>query len=153
MGYGLTCLALHDLVYSVPDAYFFAPFMKWGYCAEACSSITFPKILGRQRASALLLGGERISALDLMAAGLINNIFTRDALLTEVSQITRRIAHYPQTAVEATKGLMRHVDRDELIAANARECIELRKRIDDPESIALLTAHFDRKEGKKSGRL
>lgn len=31
IGYGASSIGLFDLVYVVPDAYFFAPFIKWAY--------------------------------------------------------------------------------------------------------------------------
>ena len=51
VGWGSSCLALFDLVYSVPDAYFFTPFVKWGLCAEACSSVTFARSPGTTESS------------------------------------------------------------------------------------------------------
>ncbi|KAL4993879.1 galactose mutarotase-like domain-containing protein [Aspergillus recurvatus] len=76
VGYGASSIGLFDLVYAVPGAYFFAPFIKRGLCAEACSSFAFPNIMGRQRASHMLLTGDRATAPELAAAGLRNNSAT-----------------------------------------------------------------------------
>lgn len=45
-GYGVSNLALFDLVYCVPGAYFFTPFVKWGMAAEGASSFSFLRLMG-----------------------------------------------------------------------------------------------------------
>ena len=55
LGFACSMLALFDFVYSVEDAWFETPFMKLALCAEACSSITFPRIMGTQKASEMLV--------------------------------------------------------------------------------------------------
>ena len=87
VGWGSSCLALFDLVYSVPDAYFFTPFVKWGLCAEACSSVTFARIMGRQKAAAIILAGERMTAKELEGLGLITKILPKDNFMGEVLKI------------------------------------------------------------------
>lgn len=50
VGIGATILGLCDVVYSSKSAYFYTPFTALGLCAEGCSSVTFPKILGTSKA-------------------------------------------------------------------------------------------------------
>lgn len=149
IGYGTTSLALYDLVYAVPEAFFLTPFMKWGFCAEGCSSLTFERIMGRQRASALLLAGNRMTAEELKEAGMINKIFPTSSFRDEVSKIAQRIASYPPKALELTKGLMRNSTEDELIATNARECVGLRERFLCEDSLALVATFVAQQKKRK----
>jgi Delta3-Delta2-enoyl-CoA isomerase len=55
IGFGVTTLALCDVVYSVPHATFKTPFMQLGFCAEGCSSLLFPRIMGPSRANEMLV--------------------------------------------------------------------------------------------------
>lgn len=55
IGFGVTTLALCDVVYSVPEATFNTPFMKLAFCAEGCSSILFPRIMGATKANEMLV--------------------------------------------------------------------------------------------------
>jgi peroxisomal 3,2-trans-enoyl-CoA isomerase len=55
IGFGVTTLALCDVVYCVPEATFNTPFMKWAFCAEGCSSLLFPRIMGTSKANEMLV--------------------------------------------------------------------------------------------------
>ena len=114
VGYGTSILSLFDLVYSVPDALYWTPFVRWGMCAEACSSFTFARIMGRQRAAALILAGERMTASELEQAGLITKTLEKEKFLEEVLQIARRVAAQPLGALKV--GPPSHVRR---VYANA----------------------------------
>lgn len=136
VGYGTTSLALYDLVYSVSDAYFFTPFSKLALCPEGCSSVTLSSIMGHQKAAALLLAGERMTATELWTAGLITNIIpaTSNAeFMTRVLEVAKRIASYPPVALAASKALLDGSRPAELLAANSRECECLKARLDHQE--------------------
>jgi peroxisomal 3,2-trans-enoyl-CoA isomerase len=121
-GYGVSSLALFDLVYSVPDAYFFTPFVKWGMAAEGASSFSFPRLMGHQKAAALFLAGERISAGKAERLGLITEILPAKNFMEDVLQIAKRISESPPGSLKATKKLMRDPVRQNLLDANDREC-------------------------------
>ena len=121
-GYGASSLALFDLVYSVPDAYFFTPFVKWGMAAEGASSVTFPRLMGHQKAARMFLAGERLTAEEAERLGLVSEVLPREGFLSDVVQIARRIAQSPPGALRATKELMRGPVRRMLLEANDREC-------------------------------
>ncbi|KAF5709487.1 dodecenoyl delta-isomerase [Fusarium globosum] len=121
VGYGTTSLGLFDLVYSVPESYFFTPFVKWGLAAEACSSFTFARALGRQKASHLLLTGERMTAQDLESAGLISKIFPADDFLNKVLGIAHNVAELPPISLKANKSLVTSYFKDQLHRANDLE--------------------------------
>lgn len=122
VGYGASTLALYDLVYSVPDAYLFTPFVKWGMAAEGASSFSFPLLMGHQRAAALFLAGERITAQEAQHLGLINKIFPKEAFFQSVMEIAEGLSHSPPGSLKATKRLMKEPVLQRLLDANDREC-------------------------------
>lgn len=55
IGFGCTQLYDADLVYAHEDAFFHTPFMSLGLVPEAGSSVTFPRVMGKQHANVLHL--------------------------------------------------------------------------------------------------
>ncbi len=86
----------------MPEAYFFTPFVKWGLCAEACSSVTFMRIMGRQKAAAMILAGERMTAKELSDAGLVTKVLPKENFVDEVLKIAKRINAQPPGAVKVS---------------------------------------------------
>ena len=152
VGFGTSSIALFDLVYSVPDASFFTPFAKLGLCPEACSSISFTRIMGRQKAASLLLAGDRVTPQELESAGLISKILPKEGFMDAVMNIAQRIAAQPPQALVATKKLMMASIREELLAANEMECDELKRRVESSEPRAAMEAFAREQEAKRKGR-
>lgn len=149
IGYGLTSIALFDFVYSVPTAYFFVPFVKWGLCSEACSSFTLPHFLGRQRASSLLLAQERISADELRDAGLVSRIVAPCDLMTEVMGLATNLAKSPNDSLAVNKRLMMIPLRENLLKANETELGALRERARSKEAKMALRSFMEERQQKK----
>ncbi|RMZ85316.1 hypothetical protein DV738_g60, partial [Chaetothyriales sp. CBS 135597] len=149
VGWASTSIALFDLVYSVPDAIFMTPFVKLGIVAEACSTVTFQRALGRQKASALILAGEQLTAEELERAGLITKILPKEGFLDAVLAIARRLAKQPPLSVAENKRLLLEPIRGELIAAAAREIEALKRRGRTDEPRAALKRFEEEQAAKK----
>jgi peroxisomal 3,2-trans-enoyl-CoA isomerase len=156
-GWGTSSLALADLVYASPDAFFFTPFVQLGICAEACSSITFAKIMGHQKAAALLLAGERFTAAELESAGLVTKVLAKEGFLDTVIAQCERIAKLPSEALRLNKSLMMRTSRQELLEANDFELKELSKKARSVEARTafndFLAGQASKKQGKSQSKL
>lgn len=151
-GWGTTSLALADLVYASPSAVFFTPFVKLGLSAEACSSITFPKIMGRQKAASLLLAGDTMTATELETAGLITKVLPKHDFLENVLDICYRIANQPPESLRANKSLLMRTPRQELLDVNEAELKALRTRARSPEALSAVDAFLSDQERKKKAK-
>ncbi|KAE8131045.1 ClpP/crotonase-like domain-containing protein [Aspergillus pseudotamarii] len=152
-GWGTTSLALADLVYASPSAVFFTPFVQLGIAAEACSSITFSKIMGHQKAASLLLAGDKMTANELENAGLVTKVLPVQDFLENVLQICYRIASQPPEALQLNKNLLMRTSRQELLDANEAELQVLRTKAQSPEARSAVNAFLvdqGRKEQKKA---
>lgn len=151
-GWGTSSLALSDLVYSTPDAYFFTPFAQWGLCAEACSSQTLTRIMGRQKASALILAGAKLTARDMEASGLITEIFDNEGFMDSVLRVARSILKLPSDALTTNKSLMMFGTREMLLETSRREMIAFKRLARSKECREAVAAFEQSQDEKKRNR-
>ncbi|KAI8342405.1 ClpP/crotonase-like domain-containing protein [Chlamydoabsidia padenii] len=152
IGFGTTTLALCDVVYSVPDATYATPFMKLGFCAEGCSSVLFPRIMGTSRANEMLLLGRRFSAKEMEACGFLR-ILPKDNFHQHVMTLASQATEFSVQAMKVTKELVRGVDRDLLLKTNEEEMDQLAHRMgsaDSFESIQRFLKDARRKKAMKN---
>lgn len=102
IGLGVTSLAHFDFIYATPSATFTVPFMRWGFCAEGCSSVLFPRLLGRHTSSELLLAGRTLSPKDLQAVGFLETL-DAEGFLQQVLQKASIVANYDPDVVKVTE--------------------------------------------------
>lgn len=70
VGIGATIVGLADLVFMSVDARLRCPFTSLAVAPEAASSYTFPRLIGRQRATWALMSSEWLSAEECLHMGL-----------------------------------------------------------------------------------
>ena len=151
-GYGTSSLALYDLVYSVPHAYFFTPFVKVGMTAEACSSVTFPRLMGHQKAAQLFMFSDRFSAQDGEKYGLINKVLPKEGFLQQVVDIGNELVRLPAGSLRTTKKLMKRRSIQELLDANDEECRLIQdERLPSGEP-AIAMKNFMEEQGQKRSK-
>lgn len=121
VGIGVTMLPYCDLVLVADDARLRLPFVPLGVVPEAGSSFTIPMVLGRQRASYLLLTGEWLDGPGAVAAGLALRCVPREHLLSDARALAGRLAALPRSSLVATKRLVRAGWIEAARAARARE--------------------------------
>lgn len=107
VGIGMTMLFHCDLIYAAPDARFQMPFVNLGLSPEAGASLLAPAILGSAKAAAMLLLGEGMDAQAAERSGFVTAIIAADMLLDHARAKAAALAAQPQTALAATRQLMR----------------------------------------------
>lgn len=109
IGIGTTLLLHCDFVYAADDAFFQMPFTRLGLCPEFASSLLLARRVGEARAREMLLLGEAFSAEQALSDGLINGVFPRERLMTEVENVCQKLALLPPEALRRSKALMNEV--------------------------------------------
>lgn len=145
VGMAVTILPAFDMVYASERAELTTPFSKLGLCAEYGSSVTFPRLMGRQRASEMLLGGARYDAATLERWGLVTRVFPTASFMDEVLAIARELASLPPGAVQASKRLLREGEDRTLDEALAAEADELAERFRSDEMKAAVGAFLKKR--------
>ena len=105
VGIGTTMLLHCDVVVAAPTSNFSLPFVNLGLVPEAGSSLLFPRLVGYQRASKILLASEPFGADEALELGLIAEV--SDTPLESARKIALKIAGQPPNAVIQTKALLK----------------------------------------------
>jgi enoyl-CoA hydratase/carnithine racemase len=107
IGIGTTMLLHCDAVVAARDARFRLPFVPLGLVPEAGSSLLLPLMIGRMRASWLLLSGEFFYGEEAFAMGLVTKLVEDAAVDAAATEIAAQFALLPPAAIAETKRLLR----------------------------------------------
>ena len=121
VGVGATLCGLADLVFMAHSARLKCPFSALGITAEACSTYTFPRLMGHQRASSFLFGGQWLSAEQCHHTGLVNTLLPDQGFLEKVIDETQSLAQLPLASLVETKALIMANHKQILKDTNRRE--------------------------------
>jgi 2-(1,2-epoxy-1,2-dihydrophenyl)acetyl-CoA isomerase len=102
-GAGANIALACDIVIAAESAAFLQAFSKIGLVPDSGGTYFLPRLVGLPRATALMMLGEKLSANDALAMGMIYKVFP-DALLEEESlKLTAGLAAMPTKALGLTK--------------------------------------------------
>ena len=95
VGIGVTLLLHCDLVYVADSASFSTPFTALGLVPEFASTLLFPMIAGRVRATEALLLGKPFLAAEAVVMGIANAVLPAAELMPHVQLVARKLAVLP----------------------------------------------------------
>ena len=121
IGIGSTLLMHCDVVVAGKSARFALPFTKLGLVPEAGSSVLFPLIAGRMRASWLMLSGEQFGADEACTMGFVTRVTDDHDVDGAVAMMCGILAELPPNAVATTKSLLKKQFSDVIDRAMADE--------------------------------
>jgi len=150
-GIGATICGLADFVYMAESARLRCPFSALGLTAEAASTVTFPLLMGRQRANWFLLAAEWMSAQECKDAGLALEVLPLAELLPRVREQAGKLAALPLASLIKTKQLMMEPLRPQLRAAAKAENAGLAALVGGPANREALAAFRDKRAPDFSG--
>ncbi len=120
-GAGLNIALACDIVVAAESASFMQAFVKVGLIPDAGGTWILPRLIGWQRASALLLTGERVSAKDALAMGMIYKVFPDSDFDAEVRQLSASLAQSATRALALTKKALNQTFANDLDTQLGRE--------------------------------
>ncbi len=92
-----------DITVATASASFTQAFSKIGLIPDSGGTWTLPRLVGLQRATALMMLSDKISAEEAAAMGLIWKVFPDDAFAAESLRIAETLAQMPTRALGMTK--------------------------------------------------
>lgn len=147
VGIGTTLLLHCDLVYVSRCAKLKMPFVSLGLCPEFGSSLILPRLLGRAKASELLLLGESFTGTQAAEWGIANAVLEDGAAtLAKAHEMALRFSQLAPSAVEVSKRLMQAPGREELRQVIMEEGELFGQRLRSPEATEALSAFMQRRQ-------
>ena len=102
-GAGCNVALACDIVLAAASATFIQAFTKVGLIPDSGGTWLLPRLIGRQRASALMLTGEPVAAAEAERMGMIYGAVPDDELHPRAAQLAARLAAMPTRALALTK--------------------------------------------------
>lgn len=146
LGISVTTLPLCDYVIASEKATFQTPFTALGQCPEACSSVTVPAIMGRTRASELLLLNMTWDAKRAKEYGFISEVVSQDNFHAHLEKLTKQIVAscYPNSMRVSKSLVLNQSTKKSLMEANKLECDEILELWLGEESLDAVQKFFNR---------
>ncbi|MBU3675726.1 MAG: 2-(1,2-epoxy-1,2-dihydrophenyl)acetyl-CoA isomerase [Chitinophagaceae bacterium] len=105
-GAGANIALAGDVVVAAESASFIQAFSKIGLIPDSGGTFILPRLIGWQRASALMMLGDKVSATDAMHMGMIYKAFPDADLPTEAMKLAETLAQMPTVGLGLTKRLL-----------------------------------------------
>ena len=126
-----------DIVVSKSSASFIQAFSKIGLIPDSGGTFTLPRLIGFQRASALMMLGDKVSATEALQMGMLYKVFEDEAFESESKKLAFQLATMPTKALGYIK---------QALNASATNTIQSQLALEDElQQKAAATADF--KEG------
>ena len=102
-GAGANIALCCDIVLAAESASFIQAFSKIGLIPDSGGTFTLPRLVGWQKASALMMTGDKVSANEAERFGMIYKVFADVVFEEETKKIANAIAQLPTKALAYTK--------------------------------------------------
>ncbi len=137
-GAGANIALCCDIVVAGKSSAFIQAFSKIGLIPDSGGTFFLPRMIGFQRASALMILGEKVSADDALAMGMIYKVFEDEKLIEEALVIANTLAQMPTKGIGLTKMLLNesyHHPLDEQLQMEAALQVEAAMTNDFKEGV------------------
>jgi 2-(1,2-epoxy-1,2-dihydrophenyl)acetyl-CoA isomerase len=120
-GAGLSLALACDIRVASDAARFTQAFVKIGLVPDSGGTFLLPRVVGYAKALELSMTGDMVDATEAHRIGLVNRVLPADAFADGVTDLARRLASLPTTAIAETKVLTLDALNLDLAEALARE--------------------------------
>jgi len=105
-GAGANIALACDIVVATASASFIQAFSKIGLIPDSGGTFFLPRLIGFQRASALMITGDKVSAGDALQMGMIYKVFDDATFKDESMKLAAGLADMPTKGIGLTKRLL-----------------------------------------------
>jgi len=105
-GAGANMALCCDVVLATASAAFIQAFSKIGLVPDSGGTFTLPRLIGWQKASALMMTGDKVAAADAEKMGMIYKVFADEVFEEESKKIAQTLAQMPTKGLAYTKHIL-----------------------------------------------
>ncbi len=105
-GAGANIALACDVVIASENASFIQAFSKIGLVPDSAGTFFLPRLIGFQKASALMMLGDKVSAEEAEKLGMVYKVISSENFMEEVNNIANTLANMPTKALGLTKRLL-----------------------------------------------
>ncbi|MBP2831588.1 2-(1,2-epoxy-1,2-dihydrophenyl)acetyl-CoA isomerase [Aquimarina sp. U1-2] len=105
-GAGANIALACDIVVAVESASFIQAFSKIGLIPDSAGTFFLPRLIGFQKASALMMLGDKVNAKEAEQLGMLYKVFSSEIFAEEVHKLAIQLAQMPTKALGLTKRLL-----------------------------------------------
>jgi 2-(1,2-epoxy-1,2-dihydrophenyl)acetyl-CoA isomerase len=105
-GAGANIALACDIIVAVESASFIQAFSKIGLIPDSAGTFFLPRLIGFQKATALMMLGDKVSANEALNLGMIYKVFPQETFEEEVNKMATTLANMPTKALGLTKRLL-----------------------------------------------
>ncbi|MCB0443163.1 MAG: enoyl-CoA hydratase/isomerase family protein, partial [Flavobacterium sp.] len=120
-GAGANIALACDIVLASENASFIQAFSKIGLIPDSAGTFFLPRLIGFQKASALMMLGDKVSAVEAEQLGMVYKVISPESFLEEVTKIAETLAEMPTKAIGLTKRLLNQSMTNNLVNQLALE--------------------------------
>ena len=107
-GAGANIALCCDVVIATAAASFIQAFSKIGLIPDSGGTFTLPRLIGWQKANALMMTGDKVNATEAERMGMIYKIFDEASFETESKKIAATLSQMPTKGLAYTKHALNH---------------------------------------------
>ena len=107
-GAGANIALCCDIVVAAYSASFIQAFSKIGLIPDSGGTFTLPRLIGWQKASALMMTADKVSATEAERLGMIYKVLPNENFEAESKEIARTISQMPTKGLAYTKHALNH---------------------------------------------
>lgn len=130
-GAGANIALACDIVLAMEKASFIQAFSKIGLIPDSGGTFFLPRLIGFQKASALMMLGDKVSAQEAERLGMVFKVLPEDRFNEEVLKMAQSLAQMPTMAIGMTKRLLNRSMTNDL---NAQLDLEGKLQIEAAQS-------------------
>ncbi len=107
-GAGANIALCCDIVVAAERASFLQAFSKIGLIPDSGGTFTLPRLIGWQRASALMMTGDKVTAAEASQMGMLYKVFANEIFEEESKRIAAMLSQMPTKALAYIKHALNH---------------------------------------------